>query len=160
MREEKQMKAAAAGMLDVERIKELLPHRYPFLLVDRILEMEQGSRVVGLKNVTITESWFQGHFPEQSVMPGVLIVEAMAQVGAALVLSGRPERGPFSLYLMALNGVKFRRPVVPGDQLRLELNVLKAKQKIIKMRGEAFVDGNLVAEAEITAAIYPREQAN
>ncbi|MFH0810940.1 MAG: 3-hydroxyacyl-ACP dehydratase FabZ, partial [Pseudomonadota bacterium] len=102
--------------------------------------------------------WFQGHFPERSVMPGVLIVEAMAQVGAAMVLSNRSQRGRMSLYLLALDGVKFRRPVVPGDQLRLELTMMREKQKVIKMRGEAFVDGRLVAEAEITAAIYPREQ--
>jgi beta-hydroxyacyl-ACP dehydratase FabZ len=146
------------GRLDVERIKELLPHRYPFLLVDRILEMEAGERVVGLKNITITEPCFQGHFPEQAVFPGVLIVEAMAQVGAALVLSGRDQRDGLALYLMALDGVKFRRPVVPGDQLRVEMTMIREKQKIIKMRGEAFVDGALVAEAEITAAIYPRKR--
>lgn len=146
------------GRLDVERIKELIPHRYPFLLVDRILEMEAGQRVVGLKNVTATEPHFQGHFPEEAVMPGVLIIEAMAQVGGALVLSGRDNRDGLALYLMALEGVKFRRPVVPGDQLRIEMTMLREKQKVIKMRGEAFVDGALVAEAEITAAIYPRRR--
>jgi len=146
------------GRLDVERIKELIPHRYPFLLVDRILEMEPGVRVVGLKNVTVTEPYFQGHFPEQAVMPGVLIIEAMAQVGGALVLSGRDNRDGLALYLMALEGVKFRRPVIPGDQLRIEMRMLREKQKVIRMRGEAFVDGALVAEAEITAAIYPRRQ--
>ncbi len=145
------------GRLDVERLKELLPHRYPFLLVDRILEME-GSRVVGLKNVTVTEPYFQGHFPGQSVMPGVLIVEAMAQVGAVMVLSRRGQRDGMVLYLMALDQVKFRRPVVPGDQLRLELTIIKEKQKVVKLRGEAFVDSFLVAEAEITAAIHPRGQ--
>jgi len=147
------------GRLNVEQIKEVLPHRYPFLLVDRILEMEPGSRVVGLKNVTITEPCFQGHFPEQAVMPGVLIIEAMAQVGAAMVLSGRQGRDGLALYLMALDDVKFRHPVVPGDQLRLEMTMLREKQKVVRMRGEAFVDGTLVAEAEITAAIYPRRQA-
>jgi beta-hydroxyacyl-ACP dehydratase FabZ len=146
------------GRLDVEQIRELLPHRYPFLLVDRILEMEVGTRAVGLKNVTITEPYFQGHFPGQAVMPGVLIIEAMAQVGAALALSGREQCDGLVLYLVALDQVKFRRPVVPGDQLRLELTVLRQKQKIIRLRGEAFVDGGLVAEAEITAAIYPRRR--
>jgi beta-hydroxyacyl-ACP dehydratase FabZ len=146
------------GSLDVEQIKQLLPHRYPFLLVDRILEMEPGRRVVGLKNVTITEPYFMGHFPEESVMPGVLIIEAMAQVGAAMVLAGRPERGNVALYLVALDGVKFRRPVVPGDQLRLEMTMLREKAKVMRMRGEAYVDGALVAEAEITAAIYPRKR--
>jgi UDP-3-O-[3-hydroxymyristoyl] glucosamine N-acyltransferase len=144
------------GRLDVEQIKELIPHRYPFLLVDRIIEMEAG-RVVGLKNVTVSEPYFQGHFPEHAIMPGVLIIEAMAQVGGALVLSGRNNRDGLALYLIALEGVKFRRPVVPGDQLRIEMTMIREKRKVIKMRGEAYVDGALVAEAKITAAIYPRK---
>jgi UDP-3-O-[3-hydroxymyristoyl] glucosamine N-acyltransferase len=146
------------GRLDVEAIKRLLPHRYPFLLVDRIVEIEPGVRVVGLKNVTVTEPFFQGHFPEQAVMPGVLIVEAMAQVGATLFLAGCERPESFAIYLAALEAVKFRRPVVPGDQLRLEITVLRQKQRVVKMRGEAFVEGALVAEAEITAAFHDRGQ--
>jgi beta-hydroxyacyl-ACP dehydratase FabZ len=134
-----------------------LPHRYPFLLVDRITELEPGKRIVGIKNVTSNEEFFQGHFPENPVMPGVLIIEAMAQVGGILarvsVSEGPDKAGSQSIYFMSIDKVKFRRPVVPGDQLRFELTPLRTGNRIWKMEGKAYVDGSLAAEAEFMAQI-------
>lgn len=136
--------------VDIGRIMEVLPHRYPFLLVDRILEMEPRQRVVGIKNVTINEPFFPGHFPGNPVMPGVLILEAMAQTGAVLILHGAEEdlTGMY-LYLAGVDDVRLRRPVVPGDRLRMELEILSLRRRWCKMRGEATVDDEVVAEATL-----------
>jgi UDP-3-O-[3-hydroxymyristoyl] N-acetylglucosamine deacetylase / 3-hydroxyacyl-[acyl-carrier-protein] dehydratase len=137
----------------IEEIMRVLPHRYPFLLVDRILELEQGKRVVGLKNVTINEPFFQGHFPGHPIMPGVLIIEAMAQVGGMLLLGAIPEPENKVVYFTSLNNVKWRRPVKPGDQLRFELQLLQVRGTMAKMSGVARVDGEVVAEAEMGAMV-------
>ncbi len=139
--------------LDVMEIQKYLPHRYPFLLVDRILEIEPGKRIVGLKNVTFNEPFFQGHFPQSPIMPGVLVIEAMAQVGGVLAYQSAPEAKGKLIYFAALDKVRFRRPVVPGDQLILELEMLRQGSKVCKMRGKALVDGQVVAEGELTAVL-------
>lgn len=142
----------------LEEIKLILPHRYPFLLVDRILSIELGQHIVGLKNVTVNEPFFVGHFPGNPIMPGVLIVEAMAQVAGVLALLSTPENlGNRDIYLMSLDKVRFRRPVVPGDQLILDLKVLRAGKKFFKMAGKAKVDDTLVAEAELMAMVGKKE---
>jgi 3-hydroxyacyl-[acyl-carrier-protein] dehydratase len=143
-------------VLDITQIQAILPHRYPFLLVDRIVDYEPGKRVVGLKNVTLNEPFFAGHFPGAPVMPGVLIVEAMAQTAGVMMLAHLPDRETKLVFFTGIDGAKFRRPVVPGDQLRLELTVLKLRPRYIKLRGEAYVDGQLVAEAEISSALVDR----
>jgi UDP-3-O-[3-hydroxymyristoyl] N-acetylglucosamine deacetylase/3-hydroxyacyl-[acyl-carrier-protein] dehydratase len=140
----------------IEEIMRVIPHRYPFLLVDRILELEPGKRVVGLKNVTINEPFFQGHFPGHPIMPGVLIIEAMAQVGGMLLLGAMPERENKVVYFTTLNNVKWRRPVKPGDQLRFELELLQVRGSVAKMSGVARVDGEVVAEAEMGAMVRDR----
>lgn len=142
--------------MDIGRILEVLPHRYPFLLVDRIVEVEADRRIVGIKNVTINEPFFQGHFPGHPIMPGVLIVEAMAQVGGVLLLGGIEQPETKVVYFMSLDKVKFRRPVVPGDQLRLELEVLQNRGRTCRMQGMAYVDGQLAAEAEMMARVVER----
>ncbi len=143
-------------MLELREILGILPHRYPFLLVDRILEMETDRRAVGLKNVSGNEPFFQGHFPGVPIMPGVLIVEGMAQVGAALLLSHMPDRHRKLIYFTGIDKCRFRRPVVPGDQIRYELTVLRLRSQVCRMRGEARVDGDLAAEAEILSAMTDR----
>ena len=142
--------------VDVTRIMEFLPHRYPFLLVDRILEIEPGVRIVGLKNVTINEPFFQGHFPGHPIMPGVLIVEAMAQAGGMLLMDHFDDPGSKVIYFAAIDGVRFRKPVLPGDQLRLEIDVVQFRGRLCRIRGEAFVDGRKVCEAEMTAQVVDR----
>jgi len=138
----------------LEEIKRILPHRYPFLMVDRILSIALGKRVVGLKNVSVNEPFFMGHFPQNPIMPGVLIIESMAQVGGILALLSTPEHlGNPEVYLMAMDKVRFRRPVVPGDQLILEIQVIRPGKKFFKMEGKATVEGTLVAEAEFMAMI-------
>jgi beta-hydroxyacyl-ACP dehydratase FabZ len=138
-------------------IIKLIPHRYPFLLVDRITELEPGKRIVGIKNVTANEPFFQGHFPGNPVMPGVLIIEALAQVGGVLsqvsLLENSESKGAPMLYFMSIDKVKFRKMVVPGDQLRLESIPLRTGSRVWKLEGKAFVDGDLVAEAEFMAQI-------
>jgi UDP-3-O-[3-hydroxymyristoyl] N-acetylglucosamine deacetylase/3-hydroxyacyl-[acyl-carrier-protein] dehydratase len=142
-----------AGEWDITAIMDIMPHRYPLLLVDRILELEEGKRVVGLKNVTINEPFFAGHFPGHPIMPAVLIIEAMAQTGGVLLLSMVDDPNAKLVYFMGIDNAKFRKPVRPGDQIRFELTLLKLKNRICKMRGEAFVDGQLVAEAELLSAV-------
>lgn len=147
--------------MDIRQIQELLPHRYPFLLVDRILEIEPGRRVVGLKNVTINEAFFQGHFPGQPIMPGVLVIEAMAQVGGVLLmrtLNLSAEKKLF--YFTGIDRARFRRPVLPGDQLRFELDLLHLRSRNCRMRARAFVEGKLVAEAELSCIVVDRESPN
>ena len=140
--------------LTLEDIQNILPHRYPFLLVDRIVTLEPGKRIVGLKNISINEPFFQGHFPGRPIMPGVLIVESLAQVGGILALLATPENlGKTSIFLTGLDKVRFRQPVVPGDQLRLEVETLRGGKKFWKMQGKAFVDDTLVMEGEMMAAV-------
>ncbi len=144
-------------MMDIRDILRSIPHRYPFLLVDRVLEMEPGKRIVALKNVSMNEPFFQGHFPGTPVMPGVLIVEAMAQAGAVLLLHPMPDRDQKLVYFTGIDGARFRRAVVPGDQLKLILEVLNLRPKACRMRGIAEVDGQRAAEAEILSALVERE---
>jgi UDP-3-O-[3-hydroxymyristoyl] N-acetylglucosamine deacetylase/3-hydroxyacyl-[acyl-carrier-protein] dehydratase len=134
----------------------MLPHRYPFLLVDRILEVDDGKRVVGVKNVTINEPFFQGHFPGHPIMPGVLIIEAMAQVGGVLLMGSLPDPSQKVVYFMSLDNVKFRKPVKPGDQLRFELEMTQVRGMVCKMRGVARVDGEVVCEADMAAMVRDR----
>ena len=140
-------------VLGIEEIMKVLPHRYPFLLVDRVLEIEAGKRIVGIKNVTINEPFFQGHFPGHPIMPGVLIIEAMAQVGGMLLMGAVPDPEKKVVYFTSLNNVKWRRPVKPGDQLRFELELLQVRGMMCKMQGVARVDGEVVAEAEMGAMV-------
>jgi beta-hydroxyacyl-ACP dehydratase FabZ len=144
-------------ILDQLAIRDILPHRYPFLLVDRIIEIEPD-RIVGIKNVTANEEFFTGHFPGFPVMPGVLIVEAMAQTGGVLVLRDIPDRKNKLVLFASVEEAKFRRPVFPGDQLRMELTVLKRKATVVKMAGKALVDGQVVAEGVVMCKLASREE--
>jgi UDP-3-O-[3-hydroxymyristoyl] N-acetylglucosamine deacetylase/3-hydroxyacyl-[acyl-carrier-protein] dehydratase len=144
------------SVLGIEEIMKVLPHRYPFLLVDRIVELEERTRVVGIKNVTINEPFFQGHFPGHPIMPGVLIVEAMAQTGGMLLLGTLDDPAQKVVYFMSLDNVKFRRPVKPGDQLRFELEVAQIRGPVCKMHGVAKVDGEIVCEADMAAMVRDR----
>ncbi len=137
---------------DISEILKILPHRYPFVLVDRILEVEVGNSIKGLKNVTINEPFFQGHFPSEPVMPGVLIMEGMAQIGAMLAyLTEKDKIGNSLVYFAGMDGVRFRKKVVPGDQIIYQLKILKRKSKLFKIEGKAFVDDALAAEAVLLA---------
>ena len=142
--------------MDVIEIQRILPHRYPFLMIDRVLEVERMKRIVAIKNVTINEPWFHGHFPGHPLMPGVLIIEAMAQAGGVLLLIDVPDRDSKLVVFTGIDGAKFRRPVTPGDQLRLKLTLIKLKGRTSKMRGEAYVDDQLVAEAELLAQVVDK----
>ena len=146
-------------ILDVNQIRQILPHRYPFLLVDRIIEMDD-EHVVGIKNVTANEPFFTGHFPEFPVMPGVLIVEAMAQTAGVQVLSSIPDRDTKLVLLVSVDAARFRKPVVPGDQLRIEMKVIRRKGTVAKMAGFAKVDGVVVAEAEVMCKLEDKPAEN
>jgi 3-hydroxyacyl-[acyl-carrier-protein] dehydratase len=144
-------------MIDVNQIMNTLPHRYPFLMVDRILEIDPGKKIVGIKNVTINEPFFTGHFPGHPIMPGVLILEAMAQVAGIMVILSYDENNRNKItYFTGIDNAKFRRPVLPGDQLRLELEALSCKRGIWCFQGKGYVDGKLVAEAELKATFADR----
>ena len=142
--------------LEIREIMERIPHRYPFLLVDRVVELVPQRRIVAIKNVTINEPFFQGHFPGAPVMPGVLVIEALAQAGAVLLLSDIPDRASKLVYFTGIDEARFRRPVVPGDQIRLTMEVVKLRSRTCKMRGTAQVEGELAAEAEIMSALVER----
>ena len=143
--------------MDINEIQAIIPHRYPMLLIDRVLELEPLKRIVAIKNISMSDTVFQGHFPGAPVFPGVFIIEAMAQAGAVLLFREVPDRETKLLYFTGIDEARFRRPVVPGDQLRLELTVLKYKLGFAKLRGEAFVGDQLVAEATVTSALADRK---
>ncbi len=146
-------------MIDIKEIQSILPHRYPFLLIDRILELEQGKRIVGIKNVTVNEPFFQGHFPGNPIMPGVLILEAMAQAGGILAVKSTASlegKEKIALFL-GIEKAKFRKPVVPGDQIRFEIDVIHERVPIWKVSAKAFVDGKVVCEAELTAMVTEKK---
>jgi len=144
-------------VFDIQAIRDILPHRYPFLLVDRIVEMDE-ERIVGIKNVTVNEPFFEGHFPDFPVMPGVLIVESMAQVAGILVLKSIPDRHSKLVLLASVEEAKFRKPVRPGDQLRIEMRMERRKATVVKMRGEATVEGAVVAEAVLMCKLADRPE--
>jgi 3-hydroxyacyl-[acyl-carrier-protein] dehydratase len=144
-------------ILDSNGIQKILPHRYPFLMLDAVLEMERLKRIVGVKNVTINESYFQGHFPGKPIMPGVLMIEAMAQAGGLLLLLEIPDRADKLLYFAAVDNARFRRPVVPGDQLILEVNVLNWRGTFCKLQGYARVQGEIAAEAILMCKMVDRD---
>jgi UDP-3-O-[3-hydroxymyristoyl] N-acetylglucosamine deacetylase/3-hydroxyacyl-[acyl-carrier-protein] dehydratase len=158
VREMTRMACKETTVIEIEEIMRVLPHRYPFLLVDRVIELEDGKRVVGIKNVTINEPFFQGHFPGHPIMPGVLIIEAMAQVGGILLMGTVPDPESKVVYFVSLDNVKWRKPVRPGDQLRFELDVVQIRGSLCKMKGVAKVDGAVVAEADMAAMLRDRDR--
>src|SRR6202043_390230 len=151
--------ATGSVILDINAIQSILPHRYPFLMVDAVLEMERLTRIVGIKNVSINEHFFQGHFPGKPIFPGVLIIEAMAQTGGLLLLMEVPDRENKLLYFVAVDGARFRRPVVPGDQLKVEMKVISWRGDFCKLDGRATVDGQLAAEATLMCKMVDRVAA-
>ena len=155
MEDENPTQPPAQG-LDIRQIMSILPHRYPFLLIDRVVELSSRKRIVAIKNVTMNEPFFQGHFPEYAIMPGVLIVEAIAQAGGVLLLPEVPEHETKLLVFSGIERARFRRPVVPGDQLRIEVDVLNWRPLAAKLLGKAYVEGKLACEATIMCAVVPR----
>src|SRR5690606_8296757 len=153
---EAQSRDGAQPIVDIQTIMQYLPHRYPMLLVDRIVEFEAGKRIVGIKNVSINEPFFQGHYPGHPIMPGVLIIEAMAQVGGLLLMDAVEDPEEKVVYFMSLDNVKWRRPVTPGDQIRFELEMLQFRRHVCRTRGIGMVDGHVLAEAEMMARIVDR----
>ena len=147
---------AAKQTMDILEIMSILPHRYPFLLIDRVVEIERKQRIVAIKNVTFNEPQFQGHFPDYPIMPGVLMVEAIAQAGGALLLTEIPDRENKLMVFTGIDNAKFRRPVVPGDQLRIEVKVLNWRTSAVRMQGTATVEGKVVCEATMMCALVPR----
>lgn len=147
-------------MLDIEKILRILPHRYPFLLVDRVLTLEKGKSIAAIKNVTFNEPFFQGHFPQMRVMPGVLVVEAIAQAGGILLFHSIPDSEKKLVFLSKIDNTKFRKPVVPGDQMRLEAEILKLKKHFCHVRGRALVEKEVVVEGDIMASLIDLEDLN
>jgi 3-hydroxyacyl-[acyl-carrier-protein] dehydratase len=147
-------------LFDIEAILKFLPHRYPFLLVDRVLSLEKAKSIVAIKNVTYNEQFFQGHFPDVRIMPGVLIVEAMAQAGGILLFNSIPEPEKKFVMLSKIDDMKFRRPVVPGDQLRLECEFIKFKSRFFQLHGKALVDGEVAVEGDMLASLMDRGEMN
>lgn len=147
-------------MINIEGILQVLPHRYPFLLVDRVLSMEPGKSIVALKNVTYNEPFFQGHFPEMRIMPGVLIVEAIAQAGGILIYHTVPNPETKFVLLAKIENVRFRKPVIPGDQLRLEAHLVKLKSKFLQLHGRALVEGEIVVEGDLMASLLEKGEMN
>lgn len=146
----------AKTTMEIVDILKILPHRYPFLLIDRVLELERMKKIVALKNVTITEPFFQGHFPDKPIMPGVLIVEAIAQAGGLLLLTEVPNRDDMLMVFTGIEKARFRRPVVPGDQLRIEVEVRAWRKTAARLEGKAYVDGKVAAESTVTCRLVPR----
>lgn len=149
-------RAAAKTAMEIGDILKILPHRYPILLIDRVLELERMKRIVALKNVTMTEPFFQGHFPNKPIMPGVLIVEAIAQAGGLLLLTEVPNRDEMLMVFTGIEKARFRRPVVPGDQLRIEVEVRAWRVTAARLEGKAYVDGKVAAESTVTCRLVPR----
>ena len=152
--------SSESTVMNIAQIMDYLPHRYPFLLIDRVIEFEPAKRIVAIKNVTINEPFFSGHFPGYPIMPGVLVVEAMAQAGCILLLSEVKDREKKLALFSGIDGAKFRRPITPGDQVRIEVDVLSFRSRGGRMQGKAFVDGKLACEATLTCAIVPRQGKN
>ncbi|SEC06153.1 3-hydroxyacyl-ACP dehydratase FabZ [Terriglobus roseus] len=153
------MSESHTPVMDIQQIMKLLPHRYPFLLIDRVIEVDPKQRIVCLKNVTANEPHFTGHFPDYPLMPGVLIVEAIAQAGGCLLLNEIPDRENKLMVFTGIDGAKFRRPVTPGDQLRIEVTVLQWRSRAVKMHGVATVDGKVACEATVMCQLVPRPSA-
>ena len=151
---------ASTGTMDIGDIFKILPHRYPFLLIDRVLELERMKRIVALKNVTINEPFFQGHFPEKPIMPGVLIVEAIAQAGGLLLLTEVPNRDEMLMVFTGIEKARFRRPVVPGDQVRIEVEVRAWRMTAARLEGKAYIGDKVAAEATVTCRLVPRTARN
>jgi 3-hydroxyacyl-[acyl-carrier-protein] dehydratase len=156
--EEKPSQTVENQTMNIGQIMEYLPHRYPFLLIDRVVEFEPAKRIVAIKNVTINEPFFNGHFPGYPIMPGVLVVEAMAQAGCILLLNEVTDREHKLVLFSGIDAAKFRRPITPGDQLRLEIDVISFRSRGGRMQGRAFVDGKLACEATLTCAVVPRQR--
>src|ERR1700761_3020691 len=154
--EDQTPKPPAAKVYDIRQIMSILPHRYPLLLIDRVLEIDPRKRIVAIKNVTINEQFFQGHFPDYAIMPGVLVVEAIAQAGGVLLLPEIPEHETKLMVFSGIDHARFRRPVVPGDQLRIEVDVLQWKPRAARLEGKVYVEGKLACEATIMCAVVPR----